>query len=112
MAGEPAVITAEDVRQVVRTGVFNGKAYGSGLLGAENQIDGYTCDVYSVNQTHLSATPPDTGPAGKPAWNAAGFQDKVVVRISGKYRPIVPSLLGMDAAIDFKVTAMMSSEGN
>ena len=112
MAGEPAVITTADVKEVVRSGVFNGKAYGSGLFGAENQIDGYACDVYAVNQVHLAANPPDVEPAGKPAWNSAGFQDKVVVRISGQYRPVVTSLIGLGSSVEFKVTAMSSSEGN
>jgi hypothetical protein len=92
--------------------MFNGRAVGSGLLGADGHIDGYTCDVYSLDQTHLAANPPDTDPAGKPLWNAAGFQDKVVVRITGQFRPIVPNLIGMNSAVDIKVTAMMSSEGN
>jgi hypothetical protein len=112
MAGEPVAITTADVREVVRTGMFNGRAYGSGLLGAEDDITGYTCDVYSVTPAHLAASPPDVAPAGKPSWTAAGFQGKIVVRISGTYRPIVPTLIGMGSSVDFTVTAMSTSEGN
>jgi hypothetical protein len=112
MPGEPTTVTTADVQGVVRSGMFNGKAYGSGLLGVENQIAGYACDVYSVSPAQLAAVPPDVNPAGKPAWNAAGFQDKIVVRISGAYHPIVPNLLGMNSSVDFTVTAMATSEGN
>ena len=112
MAGEPAVVTTADVQEVVRTGMFNGRAYGSGLFGADGHITGYACDVYSVTPVHLAASPPNVEPANKPAWNAAGFQDKIVVRISGSYQPVVPRLLGMGSSVEFKVTAMAASEGN
>ena len=112
MPGEPVAVTANDVKELVRTGMFNGREYGSGLFGVENQIDGYTCDVYSVTSTQLNASPPDVDPAGKPAWNAAAFQDKVVVRITGTYRPVLPNLIGMSPTVDFKTTAIASSEGN
>jgi hypothetical protein len=112
MPWEPATITADDVKGVVQTGMFNGRAYGSGLFGVENQIDGYTCDVYALTNDQLGATPPDTDPAGKPIWNSAAFQDKVAVQISGTYRPVITNLIGLDSAISFKTTAMASSEGN
>jgi hypothetical protein len=112
MPGEPATITDSDVKEVVRTGMFNGKAYGTGMCGMEHQITGYTCDVYSVTSTHLNMSPPDLDPAGKPSWTAAAFQDKIVVRVSGTYKPVVPNLIGLSSNVDFKVTVLMSSEGN
>jgi Flp pilus assembly protein TadG len=112
MAGEPVAVNTADVQGVVRTGMFNGRAYGSGLLGVERDITEYTCDVYSVTAAHLAASPPDLAPAGKPSWTAAGFQGKIVVRISGTYRPIIPRLVGMASSVDFTATAMATSEGN
>ncbi len=115
MPGEPAAITEADVKEVVRTGQFNGQAYGSGMCGMEGHLTAdwaTACQVYSVTAAHLAVTPPDLDPAGKPAWTSAAFQDKIVVRVSGVYRPVVPSLIGMDSAVDFTVTVMMSSEGN
>jgi len=109
---EPAIITADDVKELVRTGMFNNARYGTGMVGMEGQIEGYTCDVYSVTNTQLTATPPDLDPSGKPAWNAAGFQDKIAVRVSGTYRPVVPNLIGLSSTIPFTVTVLMSSEAN
>lgn len=112
MAGEPATITADHVKEVVRTGVFNSNQYGVGMCGMEGQIDGYTCHVYAVSNAQLTSSPPDLDPTGKPAWNAAGFQEKIVVRVTGTYRPVVPNLIGLSSAIPFTVTVLMSSEAN
>src|SRR5262245_55987247 len=48
MPGEPATVSVDDVKEVWRTGMFNGTAYGTGMCGMENQIVGYTIDVYAV----------------------------------------------------------------
>lgn len=112
MSGEPATITVDDVKEVVRTGMFNSNRYGTGMCGMEGQIVGYTCDVYSVTNAQLTASPPDLTPTGKPAWNAAAFQEKIVVRVTGTYRPVVPNLIGLSSSIPFTVTVLMSSEAN
>lgn len=112
MSGEPATITADDVKELVRTGMFNGKSYGTGMCGMEGQIVDYKCEVYSVTNAQLTASPPDLDPSGKPLWNAAGFQEKIVVRVSGTYFPVVPNLIGMSSTIPFTVTVLMSSEAN
>lgn len=112
MAGEPTTITVDDVKELVRTGMFNNTRYGTGMCGMEGQLEGYTCDVYSVTNAQFTASPPDLDPAGKPLWNAAGFQEKIVVRVTGTYRPVVPSLIGLSSTIPFTVTVLMSSEAN
>jgi hypothetical protein len=112
MPGEPAIITDDDVKEVVRTGMFNGQAYGTGMCGMEGHIANYTCYVYSIPAAQMYANPPDTDPAGKPAWNSAPFHEKIAVRITGKYHPVLPNLLRMGSEIDFQVTVMMSSEAN
>ena len=112
MSGEPATITADNVKELVRTGMFNGNRYGTGMCGMEGQIVGYKCDVYSVTNAQLTASPPDLNPSGKPLWNAAGFQEKIVVRVTGTYVPVVPNLIGMSSTIPFTVTVLMSSEAN
>ncbi|HJZ93078.1 MAG TPA: TadE family protein [Gemmataceae bacterium] len=115
MPGEPASITTADVQEVVRTGMFSGKSYGTGMCGMERQItSNWTsdCQVYSISQADLAATPPSLDPAGKPAWNAAPFNDKIAVRVTGTYKPVVPNLIGLPTSIDFKVLVLMSSEAN
>ena len=112
MAGEPAAVTTADVQGVVRTGTFNNQSYGTGLLGFEGQIENYVCDVYAVPAASLAADPPDMDPTGKPTWNSAPFHEKIAVRITGKYKPVLPSLLQMGTELDFKVTVLVSSEAN
>lgn len=112
LAGEPATVTTADVQEVVRTGMFNGNPYGTGMCGVESQITGYTCDVFAVPDSDLYASPPNLASAGKPAWNTAGFQQQIAVKVTGTYKPVVPSLIGLKADVPFNVTVLMRSEGN
>jgi hypothetical protein len=112
MPGEPATITADDVKQVWRTGMFNGQQYGAGMFGMENQITGYTIDVFAVPDTDLYAATPNLDPAGKPVWTSATFHQQIAVRITGKYKPVIPSLIGLSSDVDFTVTVLMGSEAN
>jgi hypothetical protein len=112
MPGEPTTVTTADVQEVWRSGMFNGKAYGSGMMGMENQITGHVVDVYAVPDASLYATPQDVSPAGKPAWNTAGFHQQIAVRVSGTYKPVVTSLIGFGSNMNFTVVVLMSSEAN
>jgi hypothetical protein len=109
---EPATVTTADVVGVWRTGMFNGRAYGTGMCGMEHNITAYQVDVFAVPDADLYATPPDLAPAGKPAWTAATFHQQIAVRVTGKYKPVVPNLVGMGADVDFAVTILMGSEAN
>jgi hypothetical protein len=112
MPGEPATVTDNDVKEVVRTGMFNGNRYGTGMCGMEGQITGYTCYVYGISNADLYATPPNMDPAGKPSWTEAGFHEQIVVRVTGTYEPVIPNLIGLSSSIPFTVTVLMSSEAN
>jgi Flp pilus assembly protein TadG len=71
----------------------------------QKEIVGYTVDVYAVN--------PDTGAEiTGTAWNETSFGNSIAVRITGKYRPNLPTLLKMSPEIDLKIVSMMSSEAN
>jgi Flp pilus assembly protein TadG len=109
---EPANITTADVIGVCTNGTFNGQTYGSGMCGVEVSITGYTVDVYAVTDANYYATTPNVAPASGVAWNSAGFNQKICVRISGTYQPIVPNLLGMNSNIPFVVTVFVCSEAN
>ncbi len=80
------------------------------MASLEGQIVGYTCDVYSVTNAQMTAL--DLDPAGKTAWNSAPFYEKIVVRITGTYKPVIPNLIGFDTDVPFTITVMMSSEAN
>jgi hypothetical protein len=112
MPGEPDTITADDVKEVWRTGMFNGTSYGTGMIGMENQIANRAVDVYAVPEADLAATPQNLDPTGKPAWTNAGFHQKIAVRVHGVYRPVIPTLLRMNSDITFTVIVLMASEAN
>lgn len=112
MPGEAGTITTADVVEVWRSGLFNGKTYGTGMAGAENQITGYTVDVYTVPDADLYATPPNLDPAGKPSWTEAQFHQQIAVRVSGTYRPVVPNLIGLNKDVPFVVVVLVGSEAN
>jgi Flp pilus assembly protein TadG len=112
MPGEPATITVDDVKEVWRTGMFNGTAYGSGMCGMESQITGYTVDVFAVPDASLYAATPDLNPSGKPVWTSATFHQQIAVRVSGTYKPVVPSLIGLSSDVPFTVIVLMGSEAN
>lgn len=109
---EPAEVTDADVVEVWRSGMYNGRAFGTGMLGLEHNIEGRTVSVFAVPDPDLYASPPNLDPAGKPAWQTAEFHQQIAVRVSGTYRPVVPNLVGMNADVPFNVTVLMGSEAN
>jgi Flp pilus assembly protein TadG len=109
---ELATITVADVQGVMTTGLYNSKRYGTGMNGMEHNIVGYTVDVYAVSNANLYATPPNLSPTGAPAWTTAAFHQKIAVRVTGSYKPILPSLIGMSSSMPFQVIALAGSEAN
>jgi Flp pilus assembly protein TadG len=112
MAGEPATVTTADVQEVWRSGMFNNQMYGSGMVGMENQISGYTVNVFAVPDASLYASPPDVNASGKPAWNSAVFHQQIAVQVTGTYKPVIPNLIGLNSDMPFSVTVLMASEAN
>ena len=109
---EPAAVTDADVAEVWRTGTFNGRAFGTGMLGLEHNIEGRKVSVFAVPDADLYASPPNLDPTGKPAWATADFHQQIAVQVSGTYRPVVPNLIGLSADVPFNVTVLMGSEAN
>jgi Flp pilus assembly protein TadG len=109
---EPATITAAHVADVCTFGTFNGQSYGSGMAGVQSSITGYTVNVYAVTDANFYTATPNVAPAAGVAWNSAGFNQKIAVRITGTYEPVVPNLLGMNSSIPFVVTVFATSEAN
>jgi hypothetical protein len=112
MPGEPALVTVEDVKEVARSGVFNGQPYGAGMCGVDSQLSGFAVAVYAVPDADLYASPPNLNPAGKPPWSSAAFHEKIAVQVTGTYKPVLYGLIGFDGDIPVAVTVLLSSEGN
>ncbi|MCZ2343206.1 MAG: pilus assembly protein [Bacteroidales bacterium] len=80
--------------------------------GINSQITGFTVRVFPCNTTTLYDDPPTFTPKpGSTAWNNAGFGERIAVRITGTYHPIVPSFLMLQTNIPIDITVTMGSEG-
>ena len=56
--------------------------------------------------------PADVRPrAGASAWNNATFSERIAVRITGNYEPLLPNFLMMGSQIPINLTVTMGSEG-
>jgi Flp pilus assembly protein TadG len=109
---EPTAVTTADVTEVWRTGMYNGRAFGTGMCGMENNITGYVVNVFAVPDADLYASPPNMTATGKPAWTTATFHQQIAVQVTGTYQPVVPNLIGMNSSVPFTVTVLMGSEAN
>jgi Flp pilus assembly protein TadG len=85
------------------------------MVNIKNMLTGYTVDVFPCDPAQLAATPPVIAPKpgfpGTVSWNAATFSERIAVRVTGTYRPVLPSFLMMDANIPVNITVTMGSEG-
>jgi hypothetical protein len=113
MPGEPLTISAADLDSIVRTGLTTGGfSAGSGMGGMANSIENLTVEIFAVDPVGLAQTPQVVQPVAGSTWNSAGFSQHIAVRISGNYRPVLPSLLFMGSTVPIQVTVMASSESN
>ncbi|MCE9564755.1 MAG: pilus assembly protein [Planctomycetes bacterium] len=87
------------------------------LAGADKQIVGYTATVFPVDSTALTQTPPVVqaktgfGVAGSGVyWNTASFPDRLAVKITGTFKPFLPSLTQMPT-LPVNVVALSGVEG-
>ena len=89
------------------------KTYVNGRIGnGKAQLNGYLVEVVPCDSAQLALTPPVV--AVKPsavAWNDATFGERIAVRITGNFKPLLPQFLLMSATIPVNVTVTMGSEG-
>ena len=83
--------------------------------GAE-LVQVYPCDpltLYADPPTFAPRTQPQTvnGVVQPAVWNRAQFSERIAVRITGTYTPVLPSFLKMDAIRRLDIVAVMGSEG-
>jgi Flp pilus assembly protein TadG len=97
------------------------------MAGMDKNINNYAVAVYPCDQSGFAQSPPTVIPksltagvaadpfnaadSNNPPWNSAVFTERIAVTIKGQYKPVLPTLLFMPAAIDVNVTAVMGSEG-
>jgi hypothetical protein len=113
MPGEPTTINYADLDSIVRTGTTTGGyVAGSGMGGMDQNLENFTVEIFAVDPAGLAQSPPVIQPLQGSQWNSGGFSQKIAVRISGNYRPVLPSLLFMGSTVPVQVTVMLSSEAN
>ena len=112
MPGEPATITASDLDAIVRTGQLGSLMAGSGMGNMDLNIENLTVEIFTVDPVGLSQTPVVVQPMPGSSWNTAVFGQKIAVRVSGNYRPVLPTLMFMNSTIPIQITVMSSSEAN
>ena len=97
-----------------------GPRYGTGpyTYYADQLITGmkvrvFPCHIYDVADTvGLYDDPPVVKPKYKnTGWNNAGFSERIAVRVTGTYVPILPSFLWMGNTATIEVDTVMGSEG-
>ena len=86
------------------------------VVGGAELVQVYPCDPAS-----LYADPPSFAPRPQPqtvngvvqpaVWNRAAFTERIAVRITGTYTPVLPTFLKMNAIKRLDIVAVMGSEG-
>ena len=83
--------------------------------GADTMIHDFAVTCFPCDTAQLYADPPVLTPkTGSPPWNQATFTERIAVRITGKYRPVLPFVVFFYSNTDFvpiQVTAAAGSEG-
>jgi hypothetical protein len=72
----------------------------------------YPCDTSELYGTAANGYTPQFLP--KPpgsSWNSVTFSERMAVRVTGTYRPILPNFLWMGNTATIKITAVTGSEG-
>jgi len=73
-------------------------------LASVTDLSGFTVDVVHVD--------PDTGTTKSTDWTTAAFGEAIEVRITGSYKPLLPTFLLTSSSISVKISSMMTSEAN
>lgn len=72
-------------------------------------------EVFPCDPAQLNLTPPQVAPKpGFPAtvlWNQASFGERIAVRLTGTYVPVLPNFLLMGTTIPMSVSVTAGSEG-
>jgi Flp pilus assembly protein TadG len=81
-------------------------ASGATAGTAACKIECFKCD-----STQLTASPPVVTPdASATSWNNASFGDRLAVRVSGTYKPILPNFLLMGSSIPVNMVVTVGAE--
>lgn len=112
MAGEPLTISHADLVALLQSGQIGGSTIGSGMAGMDKNLENCTVEIFAVDPDGLNQNPPVIQPLSGSVWSDAAFNQRIAVRVSGNYRPVLPSLLFMNSTVPIQITVLSSSEAN
>jgi Flp pilus assembly protein TadG len=112
MPGDAVSFTHADLVNLVNTGKIGSVKYGTGLCGSDTNIVAKNVTIFTVDPAGLNQTPSVVRPLTGTTWTSAGFGQFIGVRVQGTYKPILPSLLFMQANMNFDVVVVVHSEAN
>jgi hypothetical protein len=70
-----------------------------------------TAGLYTATASEKPTFIPKAQSAGSRAWNNAAFSERIAVRITGIYTPILPSFLMMGGIASVEIVMVIGSEG-
>jgi Flp pilus assembly protein TadG len=89
------------------------------MAGRQTDLVGYNVDVFAVNMnliydpaTGQTVANPQIQPLTGANWNDSQFGGGIAVRVTGNYKPVLPTFLFMNSTIPVQATAVMGSEAN
>jgi Flp pilus assembly protein TadG len=112
MSGDPTSFSQTDLVNIMTTGQTQGVTYGTGMCGMQGNISGFSVTAFTVDPVALAQSPPVVQALSGSTWNTASFDQNIAVQVTGTYKPVLPTLLFMNASVPFSMTVMVSSEGN
>jgi hypothetical protein len=81
----------------------------------ESMVEVFPCDNIRLYQIPSVATPKpgwSPNPGSRTVhWNNATFSERIAVRVTGTYTPLLPNLLWLTALNSVSITAVSGSEG-
>lgn len=87
----------------------------SQMGGADGMIYNFAVTAFPCDLAMMYQDPPVIAPkAGSPVWNQATFTERIGVRITGEYKPILPGFVffySSTGTIPIDITAAAGSEG-
>ncbi len=78
--------------------------------GVYNQMSGFAVTVFAVDGPALASNPANPVARSGYTWNQVTFPDKVAVKVSGTYTPLLPSFLNMPTSIPISITSVTGGE--
>ena len=90
MPGDPTTIGVNDLINLTTTGTIGTLTDWPGMAGMQQNINGYTVQIFAVDPNAITQNPavaiPNQSNGG--AWNTAAYGQQIAVMVTGNYQPV------------------------